>query len=149
MLFPKQCTKHDPTPNILITIATNPYECFPSPLFCGLPPPLCFVLMPSSRPCSSLGLALLTCELLGLTFSESPPPSCEAVCCSVSGFVWFGSKAALELAASSSVPDCEYSVDLLSIESLPWLSLRGKEIVGVVVKQRWERADWFVEGCRV
>jgi len=55
----------------------------------------------------------------------------------------------LELAASSSVPDCEYSLVLVSIESLSWLSLRGKKGEGVAVKHRYERTDGLVDGCWV
>jgi len=95
--------------------------------------------------------------LPGLAFSELslPPASLSAVASASSGLVFLGLKAASELAAASSEPDFEYSVEVGFSESLSCESLaanragdvlrkRGVRVEGRAVRvRRWRaRAGW-------
>jgi hypothetical protein len=139
--FPRSCSRH---------IHVGPTQPLPLPPdFGALPPPLCFLSGAPPLPPAPGLLGSLMSLLPGLAFSELsfPPCSRSAVASASSGLVLLGLKAASELAAASSDPDFEYSVDRGFSESLSCASFCARRR-GVVLRKRGERVDGQVERPR-
>jgi hypothetical protein len=113
----------------------------PPPLFGALPPPLPFLLGAPTPPAPGSFGSLISL-LPGLAFKELslPPASLSAVASASSGLVFLGLNAASELAAASSDPDFEYSVDVGLSESLSCESFAANR-AGVMLMKRGVRAE--------